>query len=140
MDGGNNNPLLGSWEGPYGGVPPFDRVQVGHFKPALEVAMQRHLQAMDAIAASAQAPTFDNTLAALERAGRQFDRATAVYRIFGRSMSSPDFQAVEREMEPKLAAFRDRIIQNEGLFRRIAAVHEGADALGLDAEQKRLAW
>ena len=140
MDGGNNNPLLGNWEGPFGGVPPFDRVQVAHFAPAIEEAMRRHLQAMDRIAASPEAPTFDNTLAALERAGREFDRASAIYRIFGRSMSSPDFQAVERELEPKLAAFRDRIIQNDALFRRIAAVHEGADAAGLDAEQKRLAW
>jgi peptidyl-dipeptidase Dcp len=140
MDGGNNNPLLGNWEGPYGGVPPFDRVQVHHFKPALEEAMRRHLAAIERIAAAGEPATFDNTLAALERAGREFDRATAIYRIFGRSMSSPEFQAVEREMEPKLAAFRDRIIQNEALFRRVAAVHEGAAGAGLEAEQKRLAW
>ena len=140
MDGGNNNPLLGNWEGPFGGVPPFDRVQVHHFKPAIEEAMRRHLEAIDRIASAAEPATFENTLAALERAGREFDRATAIYRIFGRSMSSPQFQAVEREMEPKLAAFRDRIIQNDALFKRIAAVHERADAMGLDAEQKRLAW
>ena len=140
MDGGNNNPLLGNWDGPFGGVPPFDRVQVHHFKPAIDEAMRRHLEAIERIASSADPATFENTLAALERAGREFDRATAIYRIFGRSMSSPQFQAVEREMEPKLAAFRDRIIQNEALFKRIAAVHDGAHAAGLDAEQKRLAW
>ena len=138
MDGGGDNPLLGSWEGPFGGVPPFDRVQVHHFKPAIEEAMRRHLEAMDRIAAASEPATFANTIEALERAGRDFDRATAIYRIFGRSMSSPEFQAVEREMEPKLAAFRDRIIQNEALFRRIAAVYEGRAAL--DAEQQRLAW
>jgi peptidyl-dipeptidase Dcp len=140
MDGGNDNPLLGNWEGPFGGVPPFDRVQVHHFKPAIEEAMRRHLEAIEPIAAAGEPATFENTLAALERAGREFDRATAIYRIFGRSMSSPQFQAVEREMEPKLAAFRDRIIQNEALFKRIAAVHERGGAMGLDAEQKRLAW
>ena len=138
MDGGN--PLIGGWDGPYGGVPPFDRVSVAHFKPAIEAAMQRHLAEVERIGASPEPATFDNTLAALERAGREFDRASAIYRIFGRSMSSAEFQSVERELEPKLAAFRDRVIQNEALFRRIAAVHEGADSMGLDAEQKRLAW
>jgi peptidyl-dipeptidase Dcp len=138
MDGGN--PLSSNWDGPYGGVPPFDRVEVAHFKPAIEEAMARHLEAMERIAASPEAPTFGNTLAAMERAGREFDRASAIYRIFARTMSSPAFQAVEREVEPRLAQFRDRIIQNHALFERIAAVHEGASAAGLDAEQRRLAW
>src|SRR5258705_1832592 len=63
------NPLLARWEGPYGGVPPFDRVQVAQFKPALEAGMAENLAEVDRIAKDPAAPTFDNTIAALERAG-----------------------------------------------------------------------
>src|SRR6266446_4369672 len=63
------NPLLGEWAGPYSGVPPFDKVQVALFKPALEAAMAENLSEVEAIANNTAAPTFDNTLAAMERAG-----------------------------------------------------------------------
>ena len=64
------NPLLQKWTGPYGGVPAFDKVKVGDFKPALEAAMARNLAEIDAITANKAAPTFENTIAALEDAGR----------------------------------------------------------------------
>ena len=135
-----DNPLLQPWQGPFGGVPPFDQAKVPHFRPALEAAIAAELAAIDRIAADASPATFANTLAPLERAMRDFDRASTVYRIYSRSMSSPEHQAVEREMEPKLAALRDAVVQNEKLFARIAAVHEGAGAAGLTPEQRRLAW
>jgi len=134
-----NNPLLPKWTGPYGGVPPFDQVKVEHFKPALEAAMAEHLAEIDRIAADPAAPTFENTFAALERAGRTLDRVGAVYNVFASTMRTAEFQEVEREMEPRLAAHRDRIVQNAALFRRIAAVYEGERAR-LDKEQQRLAW
>ena len=134
------NPLLEPWTGPYGGVPPFDRVKVGHFQPALEAAMQEELDEIERIASDKAAPTFDNTIAAMERAGRTFDRAIRIYSVFNHTMSTPEVQAVEREMAPRLAAFSDRILQNEPLFRRIAAVYEARDTAGLTAEQRRLAW
>jgi peptidyl-dipeptidase Dcp len=130
----------GAWSGRYGGVPPFDKARVADFRPTLEAAIAAELAAIDRIANDPAPPTFDNTHAPLERALRDFDRAAAVYRIFSRTMSSPEYQAVEREMEPRLAALRDEVVQNTMLFARIAAVHEGADAAGLTAEQKRLAW
>src|SRR6185503_6093948 len=83
---------------------------------------------------------FENTMAALERSGRAFDRVIAFYGVYSSTMKSPEFQAVEREMAPRLAGFADRIVQNEKLFKRIAAVYEGRDRAGLDPEQKRLAW
>ena len=134
------NPLLEPWTGPYGGVPPFDRVKVEHFQPALEAAMQEELEEIERIASDGSAPTFDNTIAAMERAGRTFDRAIRIYSVFNHTMSTPEVQAVEREMAPRLAAFSDRIMQNEPLFRRIAAVYEARDTAGLTAEQRRLAW
>ena len=135
-----SNPLVPKWSGPYGGVPPFDKVKVADFKPALETAMDEQLREIDAIAGDPSPPTFANTIEALEKSGRTLDRAATVYGVFSSTMRTPDFQEVEREMEPKLAAFRDRIVQNDKLFKRIAAVYEAREKSGLDAEQKRLTW
>jgi peptidyl-dipeptidase Dcp len=130
--------LLTPWAGPYGGVPPFDRVRVADFKPALEAAMAENLAEIAAIAGNPQAPSFENTIVALELSGRCLSRVSAVYSVWSSTMSSAEFQAVEREMQPKLAAFADKIHQNEALFRRIAAVHESSQHL--TAIQQRLAW
>ncbi len=134
------NPLLAPWRGPYGGVPPFDVVRVGEFRPALEAAMADELAEVERIAANPAPADFANTIAALEGAGRALDRVSAVYEVFGGTMSSPEFQAVEREMAPKLAAFADRITQNERLFARLAAVYESRETAGLTAEEQRLVW
>ena len=134
------NPLLPRWTGPYGGVPPFDQVRIEHFKPALESAMAEQLAEIDAIATDPAPPTFENTIAAMERSGRTFDRVDRVYGVFSSTMRSPAFCEVEREMEPRLAQFRDRIVQNERLFQRISAVYEARERSGLSPEQQRLAW
>jgi peptidyl-dipeptidase Dcp len=134
------NPLLPKWTGPYGGVPPFDRVKVEHFKPALEAAMAEHLAEIERIASDPAAPNFENTFAALERSGRTLDRVGAVYNVFSSTVRTPEFQEVEIEMSPKLAAHRDKIVQNGRLFKRIAAVYEGPERARLDPEQQRLAW
>jgi peptidyl-dipeptidase Dcp len=134
------NPLLAPWTGPYGGVPPFASARVEHFKPALEAAMAEQLAEVEVIAANPAAPDFANTLAALEKAGQTFDRVSTIYGVFSSTMKTPEFQVVEREMAPKLAAFGDQITQNEKLFARIAAVYEARETAGLNPEQKRLAW
>src|SRR5678816_1959311 len=75
------NPLLAPWTGPFGGVPPLDKVKVADFKPALEAAMTEQLAEVDAIATNPAAPTFQNTIAALEGAGRTYARVRTVYDI-----------------------------------------------------------
>ncbi len=135
-----DNPLLAEWTGPYGGVPPFDRVRIEHFKPALETAMREQLEEIERIVANPEPPTFENTIVALERSGRTLDRVMAVYGVWASNMSSPEFQAVEREMAPRLAEFSDRITQNEALFRRIEAVYESPEKAELTPEQQRLVW
>ncbi|MFM7706842.1 MAG: M3 family metallopeptidase, partial [Gammaproteobacteria bacterium] len=85
-------------------------------------------------------PSFENTIAAMERAGRALNRAYAVYGIYGATLSDDAVQTVERDMEPKLAAFRDRITQNDKLFKRIAAVYDTRTTTGLTPEQQRLTW
>ena len=134
------NPLLGKWEGPYGGVPPFDRVQVADFKPALEAGMAENLADVDRIAKDPAAPTFANTIVAMERAGQTLDRVQTIYGVFGSTMNGPEVQIVQREMAPRLAAFNDQIAQNEALFKRIEAVYNSPAKTKLTAEQQRLIW
>src|SRR6266478_6082093 len=134
------NPLLGEWAGRYGGVPPFDKVQVALFKPALEVAMAENLSEIDNLTRVRSAPTFENTIVALEKAGHTLDRVTTVYGIWAGTMSTPEFQVVQREMAPKLAAFNDQITQNEALFKRIETVFNSPEKKKLNAEQQRLVW
>ncbi len=134
------NPLLAPWSGPLGGTPPFDVARVDLLAPALEVAMAEALANVDAVAADPAPATFDNVIAPLERAGRTLGRVMAVYNIYSNNLSTPEFQVVERDMEPKLAAFRDKINQNEALFKRVAAVYESPDKASLTPEQQRLTW
>ena len=134
------NVLLAPWKGPYGGIPPFDKVKVADLQPALEAAMTQQLAEIDRIASDPAAPTFENTIAAMERTGRTLDRAATVYGIYSSTLNDDAVQAVEREMAPKLAAFSDQITQNQPLFERIAKVYDTREAAGLTPEQQRLTW
>ncbi len=134
------NPLLQPWTGPYGGVPPFDRVRVADFKPALAAAMAEELADIDRIAANRAKPTFDNTIAAMERSGRAFDRVARIFGVYTSTLNDKDVRAVETEIAPLLAAHADQITQNAKLFARIAAVYAARDTSGLSAEQRRLTW
>jgi peptidyl-dipeptidase Dcp len=134
------NPLLEPWTGPYGGVPPFDRIKVEHFEPALAAAMQENLDEINKIASNPEPPTFENTIAAQERAGRTMTRVAVVYGVWGGNMSTPEFQSVEREMAPRIAEFSDRILQNSALFKRIETVYNSPAKATLTPEQQRLVW
>jgi peptidyl-dipeptidase Dcp len=136
----DNNPLLAKWEGPYGGVPPFDRVQIPLFKPALEAAMAERLAETEKIANNPAPPDFENTIAALERTGGTLNRVATLYGVWGATMSSPEYQVVEREMAPRLASLLDQIFQNEPLFKRIEAVYNSPAKAKLNPEQQRLTW
>ncbi len=134
------NPMLAEWTGPYGGVPPFDKIRVEDFKPALEASMAENLAEIDRIANDPAPPNFANTIAALEDAGRTFGRVETIYGIWSSTMNDDAFSAVESEMEPKLAAFYDQITQNEKLFKRIEAVYNSPEKSTLTPEQQRLVW
>jgi peptidyl-dipeptidase Dcp len=134
------NPLLAEWTGPYGGIPRFDLVKIEFFKPALETAMAEQLSEVDKIANEKAEPTFENTIVAMERAGQTLNRVGTVYGVWGATMASPEFQVVQREMAPKLAAFNDKINQNEALFKRVEAVYNSPAKKKLNPEQQRLTW
>ena len=134
------NPLTAEWTGPHGGVPPFDKVRVDDFRPALQSAISDNLANVDRIANNPTLPTFANTIEELERASRMYERVDAFYGIWSNNMATEDFQAVELEMEPKIAAYRDQITQNEKLFRRIETVYNSPAKASLTPEQQRLVW
>ncbi|ATB26614.1 M3 family metallopeptidase [Melittangium boletus] len=133
-------PLLAPWTGPYGGVPPFDRVQAAQFKPALEAAIEEYRRELAAIAQNPEAPTFENTLAAFEDAGRRYEDVGTLYGIWSSSLNGPEFQPIERELAPRFAAVSDEVFQNEKLFQRIEAVYQSPDKAKLTPEQQRLVW
>ena len=100
--------------------------------------MAENLAEIQAIASNPQAPTFENTLAALERSGRTLDRVQAVYGVWSSTLNDAAFGAVETEMAPRLAAFADQITQNTALFKRIEAVYLAPATKQLTPEQQRL--
>ena len=93
-----------------------------------------------AIADNPAPPTFENTIAALEKSGQALARVTTVYGIWGSNLSTPEYQKVQDEMDPKLAAFSDEITQNAKLFARIEAVYNSPEKAKLTPEQQRLVW
>jgi peptidyl-dipeptidase Dcp len=131
-------PLLAPWTGPHNGAPPFDKIAVADFKPALLAAMEENRAEVAAIAANPAPPTFANTISALENAGRKLGRVGALFGVWTSTLNDQPMQSVEQDMSPVLAAFQDEIVQNTALFERVKAVHDASDASGLSPEQRRL--
>jgi peptidyl-dipeptidase Dcp len=134
------NLLLAEWEGPYGGLPAFDRMNLSDLKPALEEGMRRSLAEIEAIASNPTPPTFENTIVTMERTGRDLGRVFTYYGIWSSNMSSPEFREIQREMVPKLSDYRSKISQNRALFERIRSVYESEEYKTLRPDQQRLTW
>jgi peptidyl-dipeptidase Dcp len=137
MSDHNANPLLQTWETPFG-LPPFDRVSTEHFAPAFDAALSRHDAEIDAIANNGEPPSFDNTIAALDGSGRDLVRVALLFRNLAASETSPALQAVEREISPRMAAHHSAIYLNARLFARVDALHRRRTLLSLTPEQLRL--
>ena len=131
------NPFFQPWDGPFG-LPPFAEIRTGDFVPAYERAMAEHDAEIEAIVAEPAAPTFDNTVTALERAGSAMTRIGGVFWNLTGTDTTPDLQAIERDLAPKLAAHYSAIGLNENLFRRIETLWQARETLSLTPEQKRL--
>lgn len=134
----NTDILTQPWSGSFGGIPPFDQVDVTAFEPALDQAMTTNLLEVDVIANQTIPPTFDNTIRAMEQSGLMLERVRTIYEIWGSNRSDEAFQKVEEKMEPKLAGLSDKIYQNEKLFKRIEQIYTGAEFKTLTPEQQRL--
>ncbi len=131
--------LLQPWTGPYGGVPPWDKVTAAKLREAIIEGIELQRADIRAIADNPEPPTFANTLVAYQMAGEALDRATSLYGVMVQNIGSEDYQAVDREVSPLLSAAGDEIIFDERLFARIKAVADGAAAAGLNPEQTRVA-
>ncbi len=132
----NQDPLLVDWSGPYGGVPPWDKLNAAAFPKAFELGLQLLLAEVDVIAENPEPPTFQNTLVALEDVGRHEDRAETLFSIMTNNLSTPDVQAVDKDWSPKQAAAYDKISFNDKLFARITKIYNARAAL--EPEQKRM--
>src|SRR6476469_2966584 len=114
-------------------APPFDRIKDSDYQPALEEGMKRQLTEVEAVANDPAAPTFENTIVALERTGTLLTRASKVFYALTGSNTNPTLQKVEKEEAPRLASHQDSIYLNARLFARVKAVYDRRNSLGLDA-------
>ncbi len=119
-------------------APPFDRIKDTDYQPALEAGMAEQRREITAIAENPAAATFENTLVAMEKTGRLFDRAMGVFNGVSGANMNPVLQAVQDAEAPKLAAHQDAIYLDAKLFARVKAVYEQRDPMKLDPESRRL--
>lgn len=131
------NPLLADWDGPFN-LPPFTEIDDAHFAPAFDAALQAGRAAHAAIAANPEAPSFANTIEAMEGADAALDRVAGVFFNLAGSDSNTAREALQRDLSPKLSAYSSEIINNRALFQRIETLWAQRDSLGLSAEQARV--
>ncbi len=115
-------------------APRFDIIKDRDYQPAFDAGMKQHLAEIEAIAGSKAAPTFDNTITAMERSGRMLDRVANTFFSVAQANSNPQLEKVETAMAPRLAAHNDAIYLNAKLFARVKALYDKRSALKLDAE------
>ncbi|NYS24403.1 M3 family metallopeptidase [Rhodobacteraceae bacterium 2376] len=131
------NPLLEDWQTDFA-LPPFDRLSDEDFAPAFEAAMAEGRAAHDAIARNPEAPSFANTIEAMELADEALDKVAAVFFNLAGTDSNPAREALQRDLSPKLSAYASEITSNAALFQRVQTLWEGRAALDLSPEQARV--
>lgn len=134
----NQDPLLKPWTGPHGGVPPWDQARPELIPAAFELGIQLQEAEVQAISNNPAAPTFDNTIGALQDSGRHLDRASTIFAVMTDNVSNDAIQALDAEWSPRLTAAYNRITFNRALYQRIHTLYEQRASLGLTAEQLRL--
>ncbi len=132
-----DNPFFAESPLPYQ-HPPFDRIDDAHYAPAFERGMADQIAEIEAIAGASEAPTFENTIVALERSGQLLNRVAATFFALSSADTNDAINAIRNEMAPRLAAHTDRMLLDAGLFARVEALYEQRADLGLDDESRRL--
>ena len=130
------NPLLADWSGPYGGVPPWDKVRPELFAQAFEVSMAERAADYRRIADNPAAPTFENTFVPMQLAGQRFGRVATLFGVMTGNMNSPAYQKLDREWSPRFAAAQDAITFDPKLFARIETIYR--QRIARDPQQQRL--
>ena len=135
--GADVNPLLVESTAPHG-APQFTQITNEHYKPAFEQAVREARAAIAAIVGNAQAPTFANTIEALEFSGRRLDRISNIFFNLNEAHTNDTMQALALELSPMLTEFSNDVSLDPKLFARVKAVYDRRESLGLNAEQRRL--
>ena len=118
--------------------PPFDKIKDADYAPAFEQGMSEQLKEIEPIASNSEAPTFENTIVAMEKTGQLLGRVGRIFGNLAGANTNPALQKIETEMAPKLAAQQDEIHLNGPLFKRIETIYNDRDKLNLDPESKYL--
>ncbi|NCD15368.1 MAG: peptidase M3, partial [Bacteroidia bacterium] len=129
--------FMSEFDTPYG-APPFDQITVEDYVPAFEAGMAQQVEEIDAIVNNPEAPTFENTVLALDNSGAVLNRVSMVFYGLEGTDTNEEMQQIKAEMSPKLTAHSDNISLNEKLFGRIKTLYDNADSLDLTPEQFRL--
>ncbi len=133
----SDNPFFTEWQTPYG-VPPFEQIKNSHFMPAFKEGIKEMQKEIDNIANSSEAPTFENTVVAMDNAGTLLDKVIGVFFNLASSDTNAELQEIEEKISPLLSKSNDDIFLNEKLFARIKTIYEQKDRLNLDAESLAL--
>ncbi|MCA9732225.1 MAG: M3 family metallopeptidase [Deferribacteres bacterium] len=133
----DENPFFQKWTTPYG-VPPFALIEDAHYMPAFQKGMQDHLAEIKKIAGNPEAPTFANTIEAMEKSGELLTKVSNVFFNLVSANTNDAKQDIRREISPLLSAHNDDIQLNPQLFKRVKILYEQRDELGLTGEQLRL--
>ncbi len=120
----SSSPLLQPWPGPYGGVPPWNLVRPEQFVAEFDQAIEMATDEIEKIANNPEAPTFENTIVALEKAGRPLGRLESIFFVYASNLNVGPIPDIEKVVVPKLTEYEDSVYQNEKLFARIAAVYQ----------------
>jgi len=131
------NPFFTEWKTPFG-VPPFDVIELEHYLPAFDEGMKQHDREIAAIVDNGAAPTFENTIEAMDRGGAVLNRVAHVFFAMKASMTNDRIEAIAKDMAPKLSKHSDAIVLSARLFQRVRAVYRQKDELGLTTEQSKL--
>ena len=132
-----DNPFLGEWNTPYN-IPDFEKIKPEHYLPAFDEGMKRQKAEIDAIVNNPEAPTFANTIEALEYSGALLNEVSAVFFNLAECINSKEMEAIAEEVTPKVSAHGDDIMLNDKLFARVKTVYDQREQLGLEDEQLRL--
>ena len=133
----DTNPFLAEWDTPFG-APPFDKIEDAHYMAAFEIGMAEEKKDIQAIIDNKEAPTFENTIEAIESAGATLSRTSSVFYAVEGSHGNEAMREVAKNIAPKLSAHNDDIWLNEALFAKVAAVYQQREKLNLNKEQSFL--
>ncbi len=130
------NPFMKAYDTPYD-IPPFDKIQISDYEPAFDAGIAEAKASIDSITANADAPTFDNTILALDNLSPTLDRVVSVMFALAEADASPELAAVNEKLLPKYTAFTDEMMMNQALFDRVKTLYENIDTVNQPLDERR---